>query len=51
MAVFFFCFFLPNYIMSVFCYDNKNNNDNSNSNNKMLWSSNTNKSVTTLFEK
>ena len=30
MAIFCFFFFLPNYIISVFCYDNKNNNDNSN---------------------
>ena len=30
MSIFCFCFFLPNYIISVYCYDNKNNNDNSN---------------------
>ena len=30
MAIFCFCFFLPNYIISGYCYDNKNNNDNSN---------------------
>ena len=30
MAIFCFCFFLLNYIISVFCYDNKNNNANSN---------------------
>ena len=30
MAIFCFCFFLLNYIISVFRYDNKNNTDNSN---------------------
>ena len=30
MAIFFFCFFLANYIISVFCFDNKNNKVNSN---------------------
>ena len=32
MAIFCFLFPWPNYMVSVFCYDNKNNNDNSNDN-------------------